>query len=118
MISFYFLGATCFLSCLLFATVATAEVTIVGSTYVTTRLYATATIQVPPETRPGDLLVVFIGGSGPPWKGVEPSGPLPAEGWREIIRFGPKDINQKAYYKVYGQESESDPFGMSRRSTY
>ena len=119
-ISFYFLGATCFLSCLLFATVATAEVAIVGSTYATTRLYATATIQVPPETRPGDLLVVFIGGSGPPWKGVEPSGPLPAEGWREIIRFGPKDINQKAYYKVYGQksESESDPFGMSRRSTY
>ena len=66
------------------------------------------------------LLVVFIGGSGPPFKGAEPSGPLPAEGWREIIRFGPKDINQKAYYKVYGQESEieSDPFGTSRRSTY
>lgn len=110
------LVATWFLSCLLHSTIVAAEVTVVGSTYATTRLYATASISVPAEARSGDLLVIFIGGSGR--QDLEPSGPLPSSGWKEIIRFGPKDINQKAYYKIYREGRERDPFGNSWRSTY
>lgn len=111
------LVATWFLPCLL-STIVAAEVTVVGSTYATTRLYATASISVPAEARSGDLLVIFIGGSGRPFKDMEPSGPLPSSGWKEIIRFGPKDINQKAYYKIYREDRERDPFGNSWRSAY
>ena len=90
--------------CLLSSTFVAADVTVVGSTYATTRQHATASISVPAEARSGDLLVVFIGGSGRPFRDEYPSGPLPSSGWKEIIRFGPKDISQKAYYKVYGED--------------
>ena len=116
--SLLLLVAIWFLPCLLYSTIVAAEVTVVGSTYTTTRLYATASISVPAEARSGDLLVIFIGGSGRPFKDMEPSGPLPSSGWKEIIRFGPKDINQKAYYKIYREDRERDPFGNSWRSTY
>lgn len=111
------LVATWFLPCLL-SSIVTAKVTVVGSTYATTRLYATASISVPAEARSGDLLVIFIGGSGRPFKDLEPSGPIPTSGWQEIIRYGPKDINQKAYYKIYREDRERDPFGNSWRSAY
>ena len=113
----FFLVAIWYLPCLLSSIVA-AEVTVVGSTFTTTRLYATATISVPLEARSGDLLVIFIGGSGRPFKDMEPSGPIPSSGWQEVIRFGPKDINQKAYYKIYREGREKDPFGNSWLSTY
>jgi len=83
-------------------------ISVIGTSYVSTRQHATATINVPNQTMSGDVIVVFIGGSGRPYKDAEPSGPIPETGWNEIIRFGPKDINQKAFYKVYNDSSDAD----------
>ena len=72
----------------------TAGISLVDTLYVSARQQATAPISVPSQTKPGDMMVIFIGGSGRPYKDSEPSGPTPEAGWTEIIRFGPKDINQ------------------------
>jgi len=79
---------------------AQVDVSVVGKFYAFAQRYETLRIKIPRNTRDGDLVVAFVGGSGPT-KSSYPSAPFPEEGWTEIVGAGAKDINQKAYYKVY-----------------
>ena len=84
----------------------TAAISVIGTSFVSTKLYKSAKIDVPDKTKRGDLLVMFIGGSGK-YKDEEPRGPTPSVGWKEIASFGDKDISQAAFYKFYDDPDES-----------
>mmetsp|Transcript_3110 Transcript_3110/g.8121 ORF Transcript_3110/g.8121 Transcript_3110/m.8121 type:complete len:354 (-) Transcript_3110:345-1406(-) len=60
-------------------------------------------VQVPEETRDGDILLAFIGGSS---GNIMPSGPIPGFGWKPVVQMGMADINCKAWIKVFSSKED------------
>jgi len=73
------------------------DVTVMGTTYVTAKDSNSVRVKVPKDADPGDILVMFIGGSASGNK--RPSDP--GKGWEEIFEIGKEDLNLKAFWKVY-----------------
>lgn len=91
--------------------VVNSEITVVGTTYGDAMKYADAAIEVPSETKPGDMMIFYIGGS---YAGNEkPGDPVPSKGWTEIEEIGPADLNLKAFYKKY-EEGDRTEYNVKR----
>ena len=66
----------------------------------------TLKISIPEGTRSGDLLALFVGGSGGSNKRPgEPSG-----GWYKFMKVGQNDLNLGTYHKVYNEKDDANTF--------
>ncbi len=77
----------------------------------TANKYSDAVISIPEATKPGDMLVIYIGGSHA--GNLIPSSPIPRAGWEEIIDIGPSDLNLKAFYKPYESYGDDDTYKVT-----
>ena len=77
----------------------------------TANKYNDAVISIPEATEPGDMLVIYIGGSHA--GKLIPSSPIPRAGWEEIIDIGPSDLNLKAFYKPYESYNDNDTYKVT-----
>ena len=89
----------------------THPTSITAHTSHTANKYSDAVISIPEATKPGDMLVIYIGGSHA--GNLIPSSPIPRAGWEEIIDIGPSDLNLKAFYKPYESYGDDDTYKVT-----
>ena len=65
-------------------------------------------IRAPKDAEPGDILIIYIGGSASGNK--IPSDP--GKDWEDIIDIGKEDLNLKAYWKPYGISDAYEEFSI------
>ena len=70
----------------------------IGVTFESAKDGDAVTIDIPKGTEPGDVLVLYVGGSASGKK--MPS--RPGKNWNLILEEGKEDLNLKAYYKIAG----------------
>ena len=68
----------------------------VGTSFISAKDGGAVTIDIPKGTEPGDVLVLYVGGSASGKK--MPS--RPGNDWTIIFEEGKEDLNLKAYYKI------------------
>ena len=68
----------------------------VGTSFDSAKDGEKVTIDIPKGTEPGDVLVLYVGGSASGKK--MPS--RPGNDWNLILEEGKEDLNLKAYYKI------------------
>mmetsp|Transcript_36150 Transcript_36150/g.79150 ORF Transcript_36150/g.79150 Transcript_36150/m.79150 type:complete len:397 (+) Transcript_36150:157-1347(+) len=82
-----------------------SEIVVVGSTFESVDS-ETLRISIPEGTRSGDLLVLFVGGSGGSHRRPgEPSG-----GWYKFMNIGQNDLNLSTYHKLYNEKDDASTF--------
>mmetsp|Transcript_37528 Transcript_37528/g.81765 ORF Transcript_37528/g.81765 Transcript_37528/m.81765 type:complete len:413 (-) Transcript_37528:84-1322(-) len=83
------------------------RITVVGTIFEAAANSDPLRTSVPEDTEPGDLLLLFVAGSGKKKRPGKPSG----RKWKKIMESGENDLNLCTYYKWYdGKDDDSSDF--------
>lgn len=83
------------------------RITVVGTIFEATGDSDPLRTAVPEATEPGDLLLLFVAGSGKKKRPGKPSG----RKWKKVMESGENDLNLCTYYKLYdGEDDDSNDF--------